>query len=180
MHELNGKLAVHVRQLDSNDAAVFQELRLDGLHAEPTAFASSYEEECDRSLPEVASRLVADNMGAVFGAFRDSELVGITGVRREEHSKLSHKAFLWGVFVNLESRQQGVGRKLVAAALDFGFKTLNVRQINLGVNAANVPAISLYESLGFKSFGLERGFLMVDGVLHDEIMMVCCVGGDTT
>jgi hypothetical protein len=31
---------------------------------------------------------------------------------------------------------------------------------------------AVYESLGFEPFGLERGFLRVDGVLHDELHMV--------
>lgn len=47
-----------------------------------------------------------------------------------------------------------------------------VRQVNLGVNAANVEAIALYEALGFAPFGLERGFMLLDGELHDEILMV--------
>jgi RimJ/RimL family protein N-acetyltransferase len=44
-------------------------------------------------------------------------------------------------------------------------------QINLSVNSANAAALALYEGLGFSSFGLERGYLQVDGVLHDEIHM---------
>lgn len=47
-----------------------------------------------------------------------------------------------------------------------------VRQINLGVNAANFAALAFYESCGFKPFGLERGFMMLDGELHDEVHMV--------
>jgi RimJ/RimL family protein N-acetyltransferase len=46
-----------------------------------------------------------------------------------------------------------------------------VQQVNLGVNAANSAAIALYESLGFQAFGIERGFMQVDGELHDEVHM---------
>jgi RimJ/RimL family protein N-acetyltransferase len=42
----------------------------------------------------------------------------------------------------------------------------------LGVNTENTAAIALYESLGFETFGVERGFMLVDGVLHDELHMV--------
>ena len=47
-----------------------------------------------------------------------------------------------------------------------------VRQINLGVNAANAEAVALYEAAGFTAFGVERGFMLLDGRLHDEIHMV--------
>jgi RimJ/RimL family protein N-acetyltransferase len=44
-------------------------------------------------------------------------------------------------------------------------------RVTLGVNTSNAPAIALYKSLGFEPFGLERAFLLVDGVLHDELHM---------
>jgi RimJ/RimL family protein N-acetyltransferase len=47
-----------------------------------------------------------------------------------------------------------------------------VRQIVLGANAANPAAVKLYQSLGFEAFGLERGFMLIDGQLYDEIHMV--------
>ena len=36
---------------------------------------------------------------------------------------------------------------------------------------SNPAAIALYKSMGFEPFGLERDFLLVDGVLHDELHM---------
>ncbi len=47
-----------------------------------------------------------------------------------------------------------------------------VRQVNLGVNAANVEAIALYQAAGFIPFGIERGFMLIGGELHDELHMV--------
>ena len=164
---------MQLRTLTPEDASVFQELRLQSLREAPTAFASSYEEECDTPLATVASRLGDDANGAVFGAFNESTLVGITGVRREEHNKLAHKAFIWDVYVAPTFRGLGVGRELVSQALDYAFSTLGVRQGTLGVNKSNLSAIALYETLGFKTFGVEEDFLLVDGVLHDEVHMVC-------
>jgi RimJ/RimL family protein N-acetyltransferase len=48
-------------------------------------------------------------------------------------------------------------------------------QVTLGVNTANAAAIALYKSVGFEPFGLERGFMRVDGVLHDELHMVLSI-----
>jgi len=146
---------------------------LTGLLDEPTAFASSFEEENDRPEHEIVARLVADKSRAVFGAFSGPDLVGVAGICQEQHAKLAHKAFLWGVYVASEFRRQGVGREVVSRSLDYAFRTIGVRHVNLGVNDSNLPAIALYESLGFHAFGLEKAYLMVGETLHDERHMVC-------
>lgn len=71
-----------------------------------------------------------------------------------------------------EFRRRSVGRLLVARALEHSFSLRGVRQVNLSVNAANGPAIALYKAAGFQSFGVERGYLLVNGVLEDEMHMV--------
>jgi ribosomal protein S18 acetylase RimI-like enzyme len=77
------------------------------------------------------------------------------------------------MYVLPEARRGGVGRKLVDEALRQGFALPGLRQVLLGVNAANAPALALYTAAGFTAFGLERGCMIVDGVLEDEIHMVC-------
>jgi RimJ/RimL family protein N-acetyltransferase len=39
------------------------------------------------------------------------------------------------------------------------------------LTAADAAAIALYEAQGFVRYGLEPGALLVDGVLHDEVLM---------
>jgi ribosomal protein S18 acetylase RimI-like enzyme len=162
-----------VRKLTPDDAETFQSLRLLGLRECPAAFASSYEEECDLELPVLADRLAPRSDRAVFGAFQTHALVGLVGIKREEPHKLSHKAHLWGMYVAPANRKLGVGRRLVAEALSFALAELRVRQVTLGVNAENDAAIALYSRIGFKSIGREPCFMLVDGVAHDEIQMVC-------
>ena len=162
-----------IRLLGATDASAFQTLRLRGLRECPNAFASSYEEECDAPLDVIGQRLTASAGRAMFGAFCDSVLAGVVGVQREDMQKLQHKAFIWGMYVAPEVRHNGVGRRLVAEALKYAFAMNGVRQINLGVNAQNMAAIALYEGAGFERFGLERGFMLVDGALQDEVQMVC-------
>ena len=47
-----------------------------------------------------------------------------------------------------------------------------VLQVNRGVNVTNVDAIKLYEAAGLTVFGIERGFMLLEGKLHDELHMV--------
>ena len=166
-----------VRRLDPNDAPAFQALRLQALHECPSAFSSSVEAECDTPLAVVAERLESAPDRAAFGAFEDSRLVGLAGLQCESGRKLAHKAVLWGVYVAPDFRNHGLGRQLVAAALQHAASMPGLRQLNLGVNAGNAAAIALYESLGFQPYGLERGFMLLDGELHDEILMVCVLAG---
>jgi ribosomal protein S18 acetylase RimI-like enzyme len=166
---------MQIRVLAPSDAPGFQALRLRGLQECPEAFASSYEEEVDTPLNEVESRLQAKPDSAVFGAFKGSELCGLAGLQREAMVKLAHKSFIWGVYVAPEARGKGVGALIVVHALEYAATTLGTRQVNLGVNTKNLAALSLYKKLGFVEYGLERGYLIVGGVLQDEYQMVCHV-----
>jgi ribosomal protein S18 acetylase RimI-like enzyme len=162
-----------VRLLEQADAQAFQALRLQGLREAPAAFASSWQEEQGELLAAVAARLAAHDNGFVLGAFDGETLVGVTGVQRESMRKLAHKAFVWGVYVAPTARRRGMARALLSAALSFAATRLGVRQLLLGVNARNAPAIALYHELGFEDCGVEPDFLQVDGVFDDEIHMIC-------
>jgi len=163
---------IAIRPLQAADATAYRTLRLAALAAHPTAFAATVEEEIDVPLATVAERLAPRERAVVLGAFDDTRLVGLTGVHRESWRKLAHKAHLWGVYVDPAVRGRGAGRQLLDAAIMQASRMPGVRQLTLGVNAQNHLALALYEAVGFVRFGLEPGFLLVDGVLHDEIHMV--------
>ena len=165
--------SVRLRRLDAADARAFQELRLRWLAECPSAFVSSYDEERDTPLATIAERVSPDEDRAVFGAFDETALQGIVGVRREAARKLAHKALIWGMYVAPPARRSGVGREIMTMALQFAATELRVRQVNLGVNASNVAAIALYERLGFTAFGLEKSYMLIDGIPQDEMHMVC-------
>lgn len=166
------EFTVLIRALLPEDAEAFHALRLEGLRDFSSSFASSFEEERTVSIAEVAERLAPSPGRAVFGAFVEDDLVGIVGLHREPKRKLAHKAFLWGVYVAPSHRRRGLARGLMTHAIEEASRWPGLQQINLGVNAANDGARTLYESLGFRTFGTERGFMRVDGVLQDELHMV--------
>ena len=166
---------MHIRALAPQDATAFQELRLRGLQECPEAFASSYEEEVGTPLTEVEKRLQPKADSAIFGAFQGAKLCALVGLQREGMAKLAHKSFIWGVYVSPEARGQGVGAQILSHALSHAAEVLGTRQVNLGVNTKNSAAVALYKKLGFVEYGLERGYLLVGGVLHDEYQMVCHV-----
>lgn len=162
-----------IHLLRKENAEAYQKLRLAGLRDTPSAFTSSVEEESGLALETVGERLIATPDRFLLGAFVDhGMLAGVVGVEREAKRKLSHKAYVWGVYVDPGQRRRGLGRSLLLRAIEMATEMSGLRQLNLGVNAANFAAMSLYEELGFRPFGRERDFLQVDGVFHDEIHMV--------
>jgi ribosomal protein S18 acetylase RimI-like enzyme len=160
-----------VRRLLPDDAAAFQAVRLSGLLECPSAFSSSHAEEVGTPLETIARSLAPRPNGAVFGCFIGNELAGVAGVEREAQIKLSHKAVIWGMYVLPAHRRHGIARKLILAALEYASVDLGMLSVNLGVNTSNHAALSLYEAVGFEKYGTERGFLRIDGVLHDEHLM---------
>lgn len=163
---------VTIRPLRPADIGPYRALRLRALRQEPTAFASSPEDELQLPVETVESRLQQTQSQVMFGGFQGEALVGLSGLLRERRSKMAHKAWIVSFYVAPEARRRGLGRRLLEATLEHARSMPGLRQVNLGVNADNVAARQLYESMGFVAFGLERGFMLVDGVLHDELSMV--------
>lgn len=164
-----------IRALAPPDSPAFQALRLRGLQECPEAFASSYEEEVATPIAEIETRLQPKPDSAIFGAFEESRLCALVGVQREGMVKLAHKSFIWGVYVAPEARGRGVGAAIVRHALSYAASLLGARQVNLRVNTRNTAAVALYKRLGFIEYGLERDYLIVNGVPQDEYQMVCRV-----
>jgi hypothetical protein len=163
---------MNIRVLVGADAPAFQHLRLEGLRDCPTAFASNYKEECDIDVATVAARLEPTMDRAICGKFVHGSLVGIVGAQRESRRNLRHKALIFAMYVTPASRGQGIGRELLEYALNYAAKMPGLRQVNLCVNAASASAIAMYRAAGFEPFGVERAFLVVDGVSQDLIHMV--------
>lgn len=160
-----------VRRLTPADASIYQALRLAGLREVPTAFGSSYEEEKSYALSTFSDWLAVKPDRGSFGAFEGDSLIGIAGLGRENMKKLSHKVFVWGMYVAPDKRRNGVGRALLLEAIAFANSISEVWQVNISVNANNKGAFHLYESAGFRQFGREPGAMFINGELHDEIHM---------
>ena len=158
---------VELRRLSPQDATLFREIRLEGLQRDPDAFGSTFELEIVRPLSFFADRL---ERSAVFGAFRESELLGVAGFAVQPGPKHAHKGLLWGMYVRPEARQTGIGRKLVEAVIEHAGKTVELLQ--LSVVSENEAARRLYASLGFEEYGIDRRGAKYRGQYHDDVLMV--------
>ena len=159
------------------DADAWWVLRLRALREHPGAFGSSYESHKDRPLDELRQAFAARSVGeesVTFGAFErgSGEMVGCVGCVREQGEKSRHKSFIWGMYVAAEVRGRGVGRALMEAAVARARAWSGVEQVHLNVAADNPPAIALYRTLGFISWGREPRALKLPERYVDEEHMV--------
>lgn len=159
-----------IRLLHAEDAQAYKKLRLSALQECPSAFSASYEDEVDRSINDVAARIqpAADGSVCVLGVFRIDDLAGFVAIIHPPRAKLRHNVELAGMYVDPPCRRHGLGRGLLGAAIDHARSIDGVRQIKLGVNATNMAAKALYQSMGFERFGVEPDALNVDGRFYDE------------
>lgn len=81
----------------------------------------------------------------------DDQVVGLSNVLRSGNTD---QWLIGNVSVLPEYRRRGIARQLVAACADYACER-GASQITLEVIEQNVPAVTLYESLGFEVFGGE-------------------------
>jgi RimJ/RimL family protein N-acetyltransferase len=160
-------VTAEIRLLTPDDAALYRDIRLEGLRRDPDAFSSTFEHESAMPLVWFAERIVDGN---VLGAFIRGELVGVAGCWPQEGEKESHKATLWGMYVRASARGAGLGRRLIEAVVKH--VSGEIEQLQLGVAAGNAAAHRLYMKAGFSEYGREMKALKDRGRYIDEILMV--------
>ena len=157
---------IQIRQLTTSDVESFCELRLEGLRLSPEAFGSTYEFEKDQPLERYTGWLTNST---VLGAFQNSHLIGTASFTQLSGLKDSHKGLLRAMYVRPTHRRSGAGRQLVQAIIELARQKVELLQ--LAVVSTNQPALRLYESLGFRQYGLEPRALKHNGLYSDEILM---------
>lgn len=138
------------------DIGRYRALMLHAYDAAADAFTSTVEERAAEP-DSWWLRHIADPKGLsiAFGSFDGDALVGTVTVEFSAKPKTRHKALLIGMFVHAQARRLGAGCALMQAAMQAAAARPGVRVVTLTVTEGNAPAIALYESFGFRSFGTE-------------------------
>lgn len=148
----------------------YKNLRLEALREDPLAFGASYAEALKRDDNHWQKRSHGPE-GIILIARNNGKAIAMAGAYREEGEKLSHIAYVWGVYVNAVYRGQGIGRKLLENLFKEIDKIGGIEKINLNVNTTQQSAVRLYEKLGFQIVGTLYKELKVDGKYFDEHVM---------
>ncbi len=160
---------IEIRPLAKADGQAFRILRLEGLQQAPDAFSAAYEDEVERNDGAFAARIPDGPPSAIFGAFRDGQLIAMTGLAIPPGRKERHKGLVWGVYVGLEARGMRLARRLLDTVIAHARTIEGLEILQLGVGVHNAPAKALYGSAGFEVYGIERKALkLADGRYVDE------------
>jgi ribosomal protein S18 acetylase RimI-like enzyme len=162
---------MEIRQVLAKDADKYQEIRLEALQTNPEAFASSYEEEEMYSLERFRSRL-QDDHSYTFGAYEQDKLVGVVSLVVEQKNKIKHRANIYAMYVKPDSRGNGIAKNLMVEAVKVANRLKGIEQVYLSVVSSNEPAKRLYQSIGFKIYGLDKRAIKIDDDYFDEELMV--------
>lgn len=158
---------VIIKRLGPDDAATFKAIRLEALKSAPELLRSTFELEDKLDLDWFAGRLADAH---VLGAIRNEQLVGTAGFAVQQGQPNLHKGRLWGMFVLPSVRNLGIGRLLLSAILDVARGSVEI--IQLSVVKDNWPAKNLYQSSGFREFGVEHKASKYGNTYYDEALMV--------
>lgn len=161
-----------VISLAPSDAERYVALRRRMLMEAPWAFSSTLEDDLGLDVNFLRTALSeAENAILAVEAPESGTLVAAAGTVRDKKPKFSHRAKLWGVFVEPRYRGQGLGRAVVTAALEVARRWDGIAFVDLGVSANSPEAHSLYKRLGFVEWGREPEATVVNGQRYDEIHM---------
>ena len=155
-----------------DDAVAYRALRLRGLQEHPAAFTSSHPEDSEKPLATTERRLAPDSPDWVFGAFVANELAGVVGLAREPRAKNRHKAAVFGMYVAPDHARHGIGTELLRHAIAAARSQSGLEQLVLTVTETNAGARTLYEKVGFRSFGIEPRAIRVGDTYFDKNHMI--------
>ncbi len=162
-----------IRRLAPNEAKKYRAIRLVSLKAHPKAFCSSYEEQVDLDyLGFERSIETKDQNRFVLGAFDQDELIGICGFSRSKAIKIKHQGEIVQMYVAPNHQGKKIGKQLLLKMMEILENMNGLSQVTLGVEADNLAAFHLYKKLGFKEFGLHKGYIKLGNESFDMRFMI--------
>ena len=130
-----------VTRLVESDWRVFATLRLRALTDTLGTGDPQYLQEMAFTAAQWRRRLRAH---AQFAVCIDDQLFGLIGAQRQS----TEAVYLYSLWLDPGMRGRGLGRDLVAAAVDWA-RSQRARVVTLRVDVANAAARGVYEKLGF-------------------------------
>jgi putative acetyltransferase len=157
--------AVKIRAVKIEDAPDINQMRtMDGVRENILGMTSERIADTEKFIRELTPNdhiLIAEIDGAAVG-YVSLHVLPIPRVR--------HIARI-GVMVKADCQGRGIGRTLMAAALDLADNWLMLKRVELEVFVGNERAVALYRSLGFVVEGTRKYAATHNGEYADDYLM---------
>lgn len=108
-----------------------------------------------------------------FVAVISSQVIGWCDISPLKHEGFKHRGAL-GMGIHKRYRRSGIGQRLITRTIQKA-KEGGLERIELEVFASNVPAIKLYEKMGFVTEAVKKNARKIDGNYDDLVEMVLFV-----
>ena len=163
-----------IRPLTAADVLPYKSLRDEALECAPESFSSDHAASVNRPASAYAPRFGAPASGHFFlGAFHSAgPLLGCIGCERELLPQQRHSARLVSMMVAPAAQRRGIGLQLLVACIHQAEQVPGLEQLTLTVTASNHHVVRLYESAGFRAWGLLPRAIVVQGAGYDQLHMV--------
>ena len=83
---------------------------------------------------------------------KTNEIIGFAGFK-----KTLDTADIMNIVVRKDFRNKKIGKKILSTLIKKA-KEQNIKKIFLEVNSKNLPALKLYENIGFKKIGIRKNY----------------------
>jgi ribosomal protein S18 acetylase RimI-like enzyme len=159
------KINYEVIEVKPENWEKFKDIRTRAIMDSPQAFGDNLEETYARQKDEWISWVTRPKVYVI----QDNEVYVATATLRQNPT-----TEIWtinGVWTDPKFRGKGLSRKIIEKIFEDA-RLMNVESIELSVNAEQIPAIKLYESLGFETVQEIPNVMMGDGNEYNEIEMM--------
>jgi len=152
----------------------YKELRLQALKTDPSAFATTYQEDAAMPDQEWQDRLQNAHGQKSYMLFAENEgrIVGMAGALLYQGKCVEHIATIVSVYVDIAYRGQAIAQKLMQGIMKLLQNDKKIVHVQLTVNTENMAAIKLYEIMGFKRIGILEKEVKCGDTFSDSYMMV--------
>jgi putative acetyltransferase len=159
-----------VRHAEPRDAPELKELG-DAVASEPQGWLATWNGW--RSVTDERRYLRAvrryPHAAVLVAETEEGRVVGRLSIARDQHPASRHVADV-GLMVDAAHRRRGIGRALLAAAVDWA-RRAEIRKLELHVFPWNDAAIALYEDFGFVREGYRKAHYRRGDEYVDAILM---------
>jgi len=163
---------MHVTLLDASHVAAYRELMLEAYEKAPDAFTTTAAERKAEPDSWWVKRIgSASGSATSFGAWNGQHLIGTVALEYATKPKTRHSALILGMYVKPEHRSNGVGRALMAAAIEAADTRPEVLVLTLTLTEGNAPALRLYQSVGFEVWGTQPVAIRTESGFRGKVHM---------